>query len=143
MYTNLISIHYRAWDIVALFIHITSDFDLFLHFSMAYTHLIWILPGLDLTDFENAVHAQNKCCTKWCYNLVSDVYWGNAAGKAITKDCGILEQLDSGDMILADKGFTIRGTGCYSQYSSISQTWNIYTGGSVNNKQNFTGHDPC
>ncbi len=58
------------------------------------------------------------------------MYGGNTSDKAITKDCGILEQVDSGDMILANNGFTIRDIGCYSQYCRISQIWTIYTGGS-------------
>uniref|UniRef100_UPI00358EFD23 uncharacterized protein n=1 Tax=Myxine glutinosa TaxID=7769 RepID=UPI00358EFD23 len=40
--------------------------------------------------------------------FASDLYGGSASDKAITSDCGILKQLHPGDMILADKGFTIR-----------------------------------
>uniref|UniRef100_UPI00358DEB2A uncharacterized protein n=1 Tax=Myxine glutinosa TaxID=7769 RepID=UPI00358DEB2A len=40
--------------------------------------------------------------------FASDLYGGSASDKAITSDCGILKQLHPGDVILADKGFTIR-----------------------------------
>ena len=39
---------------------------------------------------------------------VSDLYGGSASDRAITMDCGILNQLESGDMVMADKGFTLR-----------------------------------
>ena len=38
----------------------------------------------------------------------SDLYGGSTSDKAITKDCGVLDQMEAGDMILADKGFLIR-----------------------------------
>ncbi|XP_062849916.1 uncharacterized protein LOC134312143 [Trichomycterus rosablanca] len=38
----------------------------------------------------------------------SDLYGGSASDKAITADCGLLQHLQPGDMVMADKGFTIR-----------------------------------
>lgn len=40
--------------------------------------------------------------------LISDLYGGNTSDKVITADCGVLQQLEPGDMVMADKGFTIR-----------------------------------
>ncbi|KAK0144261.1 hypothetical protein N1851_017374 [Merluccius polli] len=40
--------------------------------------------------------------------FVSDLYGGSASDKAITGDSGILQHLQPGDMVMADKGFTIR-----------------------------------
>ncbi|XP_063059206.1 uncharacterized protein LOC134452647 [Engraulis encrasicolus] len=40
--------------------------------------------------------------------FVSDLYGGSISDKAITADSGVLEQLVPGDMVIADKGFTIR-----------------------------------
>ena len=40
--------------------------------------------------------------------FVSDLYGGNTSDKAITADSGVLNQLVPGDMVMADKGFTIR-----------------------------------
>lgn len=40
--------------------------------------------------------------------FTSDLYGGSASDKAITADCGLLQQLQPGDMVMADKGFTIR-----------------------------------
>ena len=38
---------------------------------------------------------------------VSELYPGSTSDKAITQHCGIIDQLQAGDMILADKGFLI------------------------------------
>ena len=40
--------------------------------------------------------------------FTSDLYGGSASDKAITADCGLLQHLQPGDMVMADKGFTIR-----------------------------------
>ena len=40
--------------------------------------------------------------------FVSAYYGGSTSDKAITKDSGVLDQLQPGDMVMADKGFTIR-----------------------------------
>lgn len=40
--------------------------------------------------------------------FVSDLYGGGTSDKAITADCGLLQHLQPGDMVIADKGFTIR-----------------------------------
>lgn len=40
--------------------------------------------------------------------FTSDLYGGSTSDKAITADCGLLQQLEAGDMVMADKGFTIR-----------------------------------
>lgn len=39
--------------------------------------------------------------------FVSELYPGSTSDKAITQHCGLLAQLQVGDMILADKGFLI------------------------------------
>jgi len=39
--------------------------------------------------------------------FVSDLYAGRTSDKELTKDCGILNLLEAGDEIMADKGFTI------------------------------------
>ncbi|XP_074554593.1 uncharacterized protein LOC141810719 [Halichoeres trimaculatus] len=39
--------------------------------------------------------------------FVSDLYGGSTSDKAITADCGVLQQLEAGDMVMADKSFTI------------------------------------
>ncbi|XP_039295936.1 uncharacterized protein LOC111056826 isoform X1 [Nilaparvata lugens] len=39
--------------------------------------------------------------------FLSDLYGGSTSDKKITQDCGLLSQLQSGDLILADKGFLI------------------------------------
>lgn len=41
--------------------------------------------------------------------FASDLYNGSTSDKAITADCGLLQHLQPGEMIMADKGFTIRG----------------------------------
>lgn len=38
----------------------------------------------------------------------SDVYPGSTSDVAIVQDCGLLDSLEAGDLILADKGFTIQ-----------------------------------
>ncbi|KAK0146330.1 THAP domain-containing protein 11 [Merluccius polli] len=40
--------------------------------------------------------------------FASDLYGGSTSDKVITADCGVLQQLQPGDMVMADKGFTIR-----------------------------------
>ncbi|KAK0131456.1 hypothetical protein N1851_033859 [Merluccius polli] len=39
--------------------------------------------------------------------FASDLYGGSTSDKVITADCGVLQQLEPGDMVMADKGFTI------------------------------------
>ena len=39
--------------------------------------------------------------------FVSDLYAGRSSDKQITKDCGILDLVEEGDSIMADKGFEI------------------------------------
>nr|CAH7713592.1 unnamed protein product [Callosobruchus chinensis] len=39
---------------------------------------------------------------------VSCLYPGSTSDKKIVKDCGILDQLEAGDLVLADKGFLIK-----------------------------------
>ncbi len=40
--------------------------------------------------------------------FTSDLYDGSASDKAITADCGLLQHLQPGDMVMAGEGFTIR-----------------------------------
>lgn len=40
--------------------------------------------------------------------FASDLYGGSASDKAITADCGILQHLQPGDIVMTDKGFTIQ-----------------------------------
>lgn len=40
--------------------------------------------------------------------FASNCYGGSASDKAITEDCGVLKHLQPGDMVMADKGFTIK-----------------------------------
>ena len=39
--------------------------------------------------------------------FISDLYGGNISDKKLTAECGILKLLESGDAIMADRGFTI------------------------------------
>ena len=39
--------------------------------------------------------------------FVSDLYGGNISDKKLTAECGILNLLEAGDSIMADRGFTI------------------------------------
>lgn len=42
-------------------------------------------------------------------SFVSDLYAGRSSDKQITNDCGILDLLEAGDSVMADKGFEIAG----------------------------------
>ncbi|XP_044746194.1 uncharacterized protein LOC123307815 isoform X2 [Coccinella septempunctata] len=44
----------------------------------------------------------------WVVTYVSTLYPGASSDKKIVQECGILENLEAGDLILADKGFLIR-----------------------------------
>ena len=41
-------------------------------------------------------------------NFVSNLYSGSISDKEITKQCGFIEQLNPGDVIMADKGFNVQ-----------------------------------
>ena len=43
------------------------------------------------------------------FPFVSDLYAGRSSDKQITNDCGILDLLEAGDSVMADKGFDIAG----------------------------------
>ena len=42
-------------------------------------------------------------------SFVSDLYAGRSSDKQITNDCGVLDLLEAGDSVMADKGFEIAG----------------------------------
>lgn len=41
-------------------------------------------------------------------NFVSNLYSGSISDKELTKQCGFIEQLNAGDVIMADKGFNVQ-----------------------------------
>jgi hypothetical protein len=41
-------------------------------------------------------------------NFVSNLYSGSISDKQLTKECGFIEQLNPGDVIMADKGFNVQ-----------------------------------
>ena len=43
------------------------------------------------------------------FSFVSDLYAGRSSDKQITNDCGVLDLLEAGDSVMADKGFEIAG----------------------------------
>jgi hypothetical protein len=47
------------------------------------------------------------CAPNGVITFVSGLYVGSSSDKAVVKSCGLLEQLEAGDLILADKGFLI------------------------------------
>ena len=46
-------------------------------------------------------------CPTGAVTFISQLYAGSVSDKAITHDCGILELIEPGDSIMADKGFDI------------------------------------
>ena len=42
------------------------------------------------------------------FTFISKLWSGNISDKELTKKCGILDLLEAGDDIMADRGFTIR-----------------------------------
>ena len=40
--------------------------------------------------------------------FVSRLYGGHISDRAMTQDCGLIDLLDSGDVVMADKGFDIQ-----------------------------------
>ncbi|KAL4009131.1 hypothetical protein ACER0C_002983 [Sarotherodon galilaeus] len=67
---------------------------------------------LDCTEFSYKRRTTLKALIGVAPNgvitFVSNLYGGSASDKAITADCGVLQHLQPGDMVIADKGFTIR-----------------------------------
>ena len=41
-------------------------------------------------------------------NFVSNLYSGSISDKELTKQCGFIDQLNAGDVIMADKGFNVQ-----------------------------------
>ena len=40
--------------------------------------------------------------------FISHLYGGHVSDKALTADCGLIELLEAGDVVMADKGFDIK-----------------------------------
>lgn len=56
---------------------------------------------------RNTWKALVGCAPNGVITFVSGLYAGSSSDKAVVKSCGLLEQLEPGDLILADKGFLI------------------------------------
>ena len=46
-------------------------------------------------------------CPTGAVTFISQLYVGSISDQALTRDCGILELIEPGDSIMADKGFDI------------------------------------
>ena len=46
-------------------------------------------------------------CPTGAVTFISELYAGSLSDQALTRDCGILELIEPGDSIMADKGFDI------------------------------------
>ncbi|KAG1927452.1 hypothetical protein F2P79_024242 [Pimephales promelas] len=60
------------------------------------------------TEYKSQYKALIGVAPNGCITFASDLYGGSASDKAITADCGLLQHLHPGDMVMADKGFTIQ-----------------------------------
>ena len=52
-------------------------------------------------------HNTAKRCQAGYPTFVSELYAGRSSDKQITKDCGILNLLEPGDHVMADRGFDL------------------------------------
>ncbi|XP_042262223.1 uncharacterized protein LOC121894010 [Thunnus maccoyii] len=78
----------------------------------------WNLGVTESLDTQSHLYSQYKGRTtlkaligvapNGVITVASDLYGGSASDKAITADCGLLQHLQPDDMVMADKGFTIR-----------------------------------
>uniref|UniRef100_A0A671TH52 THAP-type domain-containing protein n=1 Tax=Sparus aurata TaxID=8175 RepID=A0A671TH52_SPAAU len=57
---------------------------------------------------RTTLKALNGVAPNGVITFASDLYGGSTSDKAITADCGVLQQLQPGDVVMADEGFTIR-----------------------------------
>jgi hypothetical protein len=73
-----------------------------------YTNIFYIFIRLTYSSYKHRNTRKDLvgCAPNGVITFVS-MYVGSSSDKAVVKSCGLLEQLQAGDLILGDKGFLI------------------------------------
>ena len=89
-----------------------------------------------------AVNPNDAAC------FVSDLFEGSLSDVRIFEQCGILEHINQGDVLLVDKGFTVQdlllpkmGNNTNTRFPG-KERW-VYKGGSADEQANCKGEDTC
>ena len=86
----------------------TAIIDCFEVFCVKPTNLLARAQTFSSCTHHNTVKALIGITPQGCISFVSEAWGGQTSDKHLTENCGLLGKLLPGDLVVADRGFTIR-----------------------------------